>query len=165
MVNTFLPYSNFDKIAKVLDNKRLGKQRVEAYQIINILTNATDKQGWRNHVIVHMWRGHTNALKLYYNTIVKEWIRRGFVNNMKLYPLPKNIEMPWFVKNINVNLSHQASLIRKDTFYQDKFKVPTIFLKYKYIWPSKLNKDQIEYLKNHPKTLINIAEFAEKVEV
>lgn len=36
MVNTFLISSDFDKNAQLLDNARLGKQRVEAYQILNI---------------------------------------------------------------------------------------------------------------------------------
>nr|QBK89997.1 MAG: putative endonuclease [Pithovirus LCPAC101] len=39
MVNTFLVHDNFDKNAKMLDDKRLGKQRVEAYQILNICTS------------------------------------------------------------------------------------------------------------------------------
>jgi Pyrimidine dimer DNA glycosylase len=34
MVNTFLTDSDFDKSAQSLDNARLGKQRVEAYQIL-----------------------------------------------------------------------------------------------------------------------------------
>jgi hypothetical protein len=32
MVNTFLPFPSFEASARCLDNKRLGKQRVEAYQ-------------------------------------------------------------------------------------------------------------------------------------
>lgn len=36
-MQTFLPYSSFTESAKVLDNKRLGKQRVEAYQILKTL--------------------------------------------------------------------------------------------------------------------------------
>lgn len=36
MVNTFLVCSNYQESAKLLDYKRLGKQRVEAYQILNI---------------------------------------------------------------------------------------------------------------------------------
>ena len=36
MVNTFLGHQNFEKNAKILDSRRLGKQRVEAYQILNI---------------------------------------------------------------------------------------------------------------------------------
>ena len=62
MVNTFLPFANFKKCAKVLDNKRLGKQRVEAKQIISILTDATKTKGWRSHPAVLMWKGHAKAL-------------------------------------------------------------------------------------------------------
>ena len=32
MVNTFLPFANIEASVRCLDNKRLGKQRVEAYQ-------------------------------------------------------------------------------------------------------------------------------------
>lgn len=39
MVNTFLVDSNFSKSAELLDSKRLGKQRVEAYQILNLIQN------------------------------------------------------------------------------------------------------------------------------
>lgn len=35
-MQTFLPYSSFEESAKCLDNKRLGKQRVEAKQILEI---------------------------------------------------------------------------------------------------------------------------------
>ena len=37
MVNTFLVSRNFQESAKILDYRRLGKQRVEAMQILNIL--------------------------------------------------------------------------------------------------------------------------------
>ena len=33
-MQTFLPYENFAASAAVLDNKRLGKQRVETLQVI-----------------------------------------------------------------------------------------------------------------------------------
>lgn len=39
MVNTFLVDSDFQKSAQLLDVKRLGKQRVEAYQILNLIVN------------------------------------------------------------------------------------------------------------------------------
>lgn len=35
MVVTFLPYPDIKKSVKCLDNQRLGKQRVEAYTIVN----------------------------------------------------------------------------------------------------------------------------------
>jgi len=39
MVNTFLVDSDFEKSAEQLDSRRLGKQRVEAYQILNLIDN------------------------------------------------------------------------------------------------------------------------------
>ena len=38
-MQTFLPYPDIEKSLNSLDSKRLGKQRVEAYQILNILLN------------------------------------------------------------------------------------------------------------------------------
>jgi hypothetical protein len=70
-MQTFLPYANVKKSVKCLDSKRLGKQRVEAFQILNILLNRTKTSGWRNHPAVKMWKGHENALKVYFNESVK----------------------------------------------------------------------------------------------
>lgn len=39
MVNTFLVDSDYRKSAQQLDYRRLGKQRVEAYQILNLIQN------------------------------------------------------------------------------------------------------------------------------
>ena len=36
-MQTFLPYESFEDTAKVLDYRRLGKQRVEGMQIINTI--------------------------------------------------------------------------------------------------------------------------------
>ena len=36
-MQTFLPYESFEETAKCLDYRRLGKQRIEAYQIIDLL--------------------------------------------------------------------------------------------------------------------------------
>ncbi len=56
-MQTFLPYSSFEKTAKVLDWRRLGKQRVEGMQIINAIGNP-DAKGWRNHPISIMWTAY-----------------------------------------------------------------------------------------------------------
>jgi len=40
MVNTFLPYASLEATTRALDFRRLGKQRVEAWQIWNVLTKA-----------------------------------------------------------------------------------------------------------------------------
>ena len=46
-MQTFLPYSSFTQSAQALDYRRLGKQRVEAKQLILALTQP--KYGWKNH--------------------------------------------------------------------------------------------------------------------
>ena len=81
-MQTFLPYSDFEKSAKVLDYRRLGKQRVEGYQIMKALLNLTESKAWRNHPATAMWRGHEGALALYCKTMCEEWIRRGYNDSL-----------------------------------------------------------------------------------
>ena len=46
-MQTFLPYPDFAESAAVLDSKRLGKQRVEALQVLRAVTRLT--YGWKRH--------------------------------------------------------------------------------------------------------------------
>ena len=39
-MQTFMPYGNYEKVAKTLDYRRLGKQRVEGMQTHNQLTKS-----------------------------------------------------------------------------------------------------------------------------
>ena len=52
-MQTFLPYKSFVKSAQCLDNKRLGKQRVEAMQILKSIY--IEDYGWKNHPATKMW--------------------------------------------------------------------------------------------------------------
>ena len=79
-MQTFLPYADFSKTIKVLDYKRLGKQRVEALQILKALHDP--KNGWYHHPAVKMWVGYDEALKHYMNCCIREWILRGYENTM-----------------------------------------------------------------------------------
>ena len=85
-MQTFLPYKDFKKSAEVLDYKRLGKQRVEALQIHNIVSGKRTTGGWINHPAVKMWRGYMDALALYHNTMIDEWVSRGYNNTMSKIP-------------------------------------------------------------------------------
>ena len=133
-MQTFLPYPNIEKSLKVLDNQRLGKQRVEAYQILNILTGRTKTKGWRNHPAVKMWKGHVNALKLYFNKSVEEWVSRGYKNNMKLERIRGRIVFPKWFENRKFHSSHRSNLLRKDKKHYGKFgwKEPNNL---DYVWP------------------------------
>ena len=118
-MQTFLPYSNFQKTAEVLDWRRLGKQRVEGMQIIKTILTPEQK-GWQNHPIVIMWTPYVQALQLYTNTIINEWIKRGYNNNMKLYEID-SIVMPHWLGNKEFHASHKANLLRKDYEYYSQF--------------------------------------------
>lgn len=130
-MQTFLPYPDFDKSAAVLDRQRLGKQRVEAYQIIRSITLGN---GWSHHPIVKMWAGFENALKLYSNAMVIEWISRGYRNNMELYNLTGcKIALPWWLGKDEFHASHRAALLAKNYDYYSKYgwiEEPKI----RYVW-------------------------------
>lgn len=95
-MQTFLPYADFTLSAQCLDDKRLGKQRVECLQTLQTLAkgpyvcmycgaprtkdavpcnNCLDygikrymikKTPWYNHPAVRMWRGYDRWLYHYY---------------------------------------------------------------------------------------------------
>src|SRR5690606_39383694 len=74
-MQTFLPYPDFDASALVLDRRRLGKQRVEALQVLRGLT--VPGYGWRRHPAVRMWTGYEEALVRYGLEICRVWRDRG----------------------------------------------------------------------------------------
>lgn len=130
-MQTFLPHSSFEMSARCLDWRRVGKQRVEARQILNVLTGLS--KGWSNHPAVKMWQGYEGALAVYMNCFISEWIRRGYKNNMKLEQV-EEFEYPTWLGCEEFHASHRSNLLRKDSFYYGQFgwdepnNLP-------YIWP------------------------------
>tara|TARA_Y100000593_G_scaffold91804_1_gene181619 strand:+ start:430 stop:843 length:414 start_codon:yes stop_codon:yes gene_type:complete len=122
-MQTFLPYADFEKSAKCLDYRRLGKQRVEALQIYNIVSGKRTTGGWINHPAVKMWRGYSELLACYHNVMIQEWVNRGYNNNMQVIP-----EHDWFIKkypswlgNNKLHSSHRSNLLRKDYNHYSQF--------------------------------------------
>lgn len=132
-MQTFLPFADFTETAKCLDNKRLNKQKVEAFQILNVLLNRTTSTAWRNHPAVKMWKGYENSLKHYFNVMRTEWINRGFNNSMKEEIIEGNIIHPPWLGNSDFHISHQSNLLRKDNVHYSKFFVGDD--NKPYIWP------------------------------
>lgn len=134
MVNTFVTSSDLHECARSLDYRRLGKQRVEAWQIWRALTGVT--KGWKNHPAAKAWEGYTCALAMYTNVMIDEWISRGYKNTMAKLPHCRTPRFPPWWGWDPVIKSHQASLNRKDSsFYH--FEVGH-YSNYGYIWPSKV---------------------------
>jgi hypothetical protein len=136
-MQTFLPYPDFARSARALDMKRLGKQRVEARQILDVIRKRKDnpKVAWGNHPAVLMWIGYENALILYGNAAILEWIRRGYRNNMPLLSVP-SIELPPWLGDPAFHASHRSNLLRKDPEHYSEFswdESPNL----PYVWPRR----------------------------
>lgn len=134
MVNTFVPSWDLVHIAKLLDYKRLGKQRVEAYQIWRALKGIT--KGWTNHPVTKSWKGYEDALAMYTNTMIREWIHRGYKNTMQFLPHCETPTFPWWWGWDPVRVSHMSNLKRKDNALYP-FNVRD---DYEYIWPCNYPK-------------------------
>lgn len=145
-MQTFLPYPNFEKSASCLDYRRLGKQRVEAYQILRILIGINSKKGWRNHPAVLMWKGYEPALSHYGFVMCNEWSFRKYKDNLGLWFMARSLEFhlddkpiimpPWFGLE-EFHKSHQSNLMRKFPEHYQKY-FPNIPNNLPYYWPSKI---------------------------
>lgn len=135
-MQTFLPYSDFLKSVEVLDYKRLGKQRLECKQIINILEGRQTSAGWKSHPAVKMWEGYTEALKEYANACITEWVKLGYKNTMNLYEIKNSVIYPWWLGNENFHRAMRSRLIEKNKeFYLPLFPDDEKFNDGKYFWP------------------------------
>lgn len=138
-MQTFLPYPDFGKSAYVLDYRRLGKQRVETFQIIRALNGET--RGWRNHPAARMWDGYEDGLAYYGLVMCNEWTRRGYKDTMterfREMLAGKNlsdIALPSWIGDRDFHISHQSNLIRKlPEFYRPLF--PEVPDNLEYVWP------------------------------
>lgn len=145
-MQTFLPYRSFADSARVLDYRRLGKQRVECKQLLKALGHEivdgelvkTDgsKAGWANHPAAKMWRGYEFALAVYMSVMIQEWRRRGYNNTMPELNLNETIlyhNPPWLGDEA-FHASHRSNLLRKDPAHYGQFgwtEPPTL----EYVWP------------------------------
>lgn len=138
-MQTFLPYESFIRSARVLDDKRLGKQRVEVLQMLKALNRETE--AWSHHPCTKMWRGHEQFLIYYGLIICEEWKRRGFrdtcYHKIESYisKFPLDCARPKWLGSEEFHLSHQSKLVSKrPAFYGKEFgwDIPDNL---PYIWP------------------------------
>ncbi|MER7439358.1 MSMEG_6728 family protein [Micromonospora avicenniae] len=149
-MQTFLPYPDFLASARALDQKRLGKQRVETIQVLRGLTWPT--YGWRNHPAVKMWAGYEEALTRYGLDMCAVWVEPGRADTCAVTmardlaaacgigvirgqeELAAAGELPPWLGREDLHLSHRSSLVRKDPeHYRPLFgDVPPDL---EYVWP------------------------------
>lgn len=114
-MQVFLPVPDFKQSLAILDDSRLRKQRVEAFQLLNVLLNRTDTKGWRNHPAAVMFRKYVPALQLYYNLSLDENARRGFSNIKLQHEVfdEQSIVMPHWLGDDAVHRTHRSRLLMK----------------------------------------------------
>ena len=145
-MQTFLPVADFTESARLLDNPRLGKQRVECLQVLRALE--LPDYGWANHPVVTMWRGYTAGLVVYSLAMVRVWRERGFADTtasliaefapdaaaMTQEEAAAAGLLPSWVGDEELHLSHRSNLLAKDPeFYRSRFPGDPDDLPYK--WP------------------------------
>ncbi|MEV0306094.1 MSMEG_6728 family protein [Nonomuraea fuscirosea] len=137
-MQTFLPYPDFAASAAVLDPLRLGKQRVETLQVLRALT--VPGYGWRHHPVVKMWAGYEEALVRYGLEMCRHWCSLGRadtcadtmtteVTRLRGTPVIRGQaelaaagELPPWLGDEKLHLSHRSALLRKDPgFYRPVF--------------------------------------------
>lgn len=149
-MQTFLPHPDFRWSARDLDDKRLGKQRVETFQILRSLYGVID--GWKNHPATRMWRGYSDALVVYGRVVCRVWVSRGFsdtceqsirafasnlgqsdvavddhflnmANPTRIIMAERGITMPPFLlgkSSVDFHNSHKGTLYEKDPEFYPK---------------------------------------------
>jgi hypothetical protein len=134
-MQTFLPYPSKRESLDALDNKRLNKQILECYQILNILTGNSKSNAWRNHPAVLMWEGAEAELYRYAMTAVVLADMRGIKTDKNKENLEKlsrsraslnwGDDTPLWAINPTtikrVNSTHKANLYRKDPIFYAEF--------------------------------------------
>lgn len=140
-MQTFLPFECFQSSAKVLDQKRLGKQRVEVIQLLNAIKkikNGEPVRGWKNHPCRKMWQNNTNALVLYGIAICNEWIGRGYndtcLDKIAAHFDNGSVDMPSWLGNPDFHLSHKSMLIQKNQLHYGSLW-PNVPDNLEYVWP------------------------------
>jgi hypothetical protein len=127
-VQTFMPYSDVLSSVVCLDRQRLGKQRIEALQILRALKGIT--KGWRNHPATRMWEGFEVQLAYYGAVACEEWIGRGYNDTtrpkfLELEPACREFALdpsvwPGWMGNLDFHLSHRSNLVRK---YPEHYRI------------------------------------------
>jgi hypothetical protein len=149
-VQTFLPHADFHDSAVVLDQRRLGKQRVETIQVLRALTVAG--YGWRHHPAAAMWAGYEEALVRYGLEICAVWCATGRQDTCQV-TLRQDLhratgvdavrtqrdlagagELPPWLGDTEFHLSHRSALVRKDPAHYRHF-FPDIPDDLPYVWP------------------------------
>jgi hypothetical protein len=137
-MQTFLPSLHAHLSAISLDNKRLNKQILEGYQILNVLSGKSKGNGWKNHPAVLMWRKYEKGLWNYLQEMIQEAKVRGIKtenNEANLNSLKDQCWNEWGetppqfwnddIKVMRIITTHRANLFNKDPMFYSNYQYAT----------------------------------------
>lgn len=164
-MQTFLPVASFVRSMEYLDQKRLGKQRVEAAQILEILLKRPilpksllsivpfdpSHTAWGRHPAVLMWIGHEQWLLSYLDICIGEWRSRGYHNTIVVPEYDQSSQDPpkWLGHEL-FHRSHRSNLVRKDPSHYRQFW-PEEDSNLPYWWPTDFTEFSVEEAKQGEK--------------
>lgn len=159
-MQVFVPLTTFDECVRVLDNKRLFKQLLEAYQILNVILDrpkpdGTPRKGWKNHPAVKQWEYWPGTLLTYADAARRECDKRGIATEQmkKLLDelgIRRTKSLPCWWGDAEVHSSHRARLLQKDWEHYRQFKWREARLRnlqsipYQWAIPSDKNNYELE---------------------
>lgn len=137
-MQTFLPYPDFEFSIKTLDDQRLNKQIIEAFEIFSIHYYKKESK-WKNHPATLMWKDYELTLGRYIKLCCQEWWNRdnsGHINeNENCFDEPLIKYPDWFGDKL-FHASHRSNLLLKSDFYLQyewvEWEKPYI----PYVWPT-----------------------------
>ncbi|MGC4940044.1 MSMEG_6728 family protein [Kribbella sp. DT2] len=136
-MQSYLPYADFRATARVLDARRLGRQRVDTIQLLHGLT-VTD-HNLRHHPAVTMWAGYEEALVRYGVEICAAWTAPGRADTSELTlrtelrtgcgihrvrtqrQLADAGELPPWLGDEDFHRSQRSALLQKNPAYYGRF--------------------------------------------
>ncbi len=149
-MQTFTPYSDFEASLRTLDQRRLGKQRVEVIQIVRALT--VPGYAWSSHPAVLMWQGYEEALGRYGLIACDVWLELGHgdscaatitedlraagISTIRAYgELAAADALPSWLFDEEVLRSHRSALVRKDPGHYRPIFGDDVPDDLPYVWP------------------------------
>ena len=109
-MQTFLPYSHYPSCARILDDRRLNKQIVEAWQILS------GRVPNKNHPAVLMWQPYLSDLRVYLALMCIEYRKRHLKEHSvweSMGQLGRMEDFKPFPVTLRVRIAHTVNLIRK----------------------------------------------------
>jgi hypothetical protein len=139
-MQTFLPYKGYIDSASALDRQRLGKQRVEVLQLLEILDGKDSP--WKHSPVVKMWKGYEHNLAHYGCILCSVWLGKGYKDTCfekinEYRKKFKNTGIPPWLGDEKLHLSHRSNLIRKNPEHYKPIFGNDVPDNLPYYWPER----------------------------